>query len=60
LHQINYTISVAAVPDFQILKKLIKYLAYSWEKDDENPYHGSVELFKKLFFKQNLIFTTFT
>lgn len=55
-------ISVAAVPDFSNLKKLNNkniWLIHG-EKDDENPYHGSVELFKKLSSNKNLIFTTFS
>lgn len=55
-------ISLAAVPDFSNLKKLNNkniWLIHG-EKDDENPYHGSVELFKKLSSNKNLIFTTFS
>jgi len=55
------TVSVAAVPDFSNLKKLSKkniWLIHG-EKDDENPYTGSVELFNKLSSNENLIFTTF-
>ncbi|WP_369753750.1 prolyl oligopeptidase family serine peptidase [Flavobacterium sp. WC2409] len=55
------TVSVAAVPDFSNLKKLSKknlWLIHG-EKDDENPYIGSVELFNKLLSNKNLIFTTF-
>ncbi|KIO52499.1 carboxylesterase family protein [Flavobacterium hibernum] len=55
------TVSVAAVPDFSNLKKLSKkniWLIHG-EKDDENPYVGSVELFDKLSSNENLILTTF-
>ena len=55
------TVSVAAIPDFSNLKKLSKkniWLIHG-EKDDENPYIGSIELFNKLFLNKNLIFTTF-
>jgi predicted peptidase len=55
------TVSVAAVPDFSNLKKLSKknlWLIHG-EKDDENPYIGSLELFNKLPSNKNLIFTTF-
>ncbi|MEL1255381.1 prolyl oligopeptidase family serine peptidase [Flavobacterium sp. DGU38] len=54
------TVSVAAVPDFSSLKKLSRkniWLIHG-EKDDENPYIGSVELFNKLSSNKNLIFTT--
>ncbi|WP_246236354.1 carboxylesterase family protein [Flavobacterium ajazii] len=54
------TISVAAVPDFSNLKKLNSkniWLIHG-EKDDENPYFGSVELFNKLSSNKKLIFTT--
>tara|TARA_R110000868_G_scaffold198094_1_gene444390 strand:+ start:615 stop:1454 length:840 start_codon:yes stop_codon:yes gene_type:complete len=54
-------VSVAAIPDFSNLKKLSKkniWLIHG-EKDDENPYIGSIELFNKLFLNKNLIFTTF-
>lgn len=56
------TVSVAAIPDFSHLKKLSKkniWLIHG-EKDDENPYMGSLELFNKLFLNKNLIFTTFS
>ena len=56
------TVSVAAIPDFSNLKKLSKkniWLIHG-EKDDENPYMGSLELFNKLFLNKNLIFTTFS
>lgn len=55
-------VSVAAVPDFSNLKKLSKkniWLIHG-ENDDENPYSGSLELFKKLSSNKNLIFTTFS
>lgn len=54
------TVSVAAVPDFSNLKKLSKkniWLIHG-EKDDENPYIGSLELFNKLASNKNLIFTS--
>lgn len=54
------TVSVAAVPDFSNLKKLNKkniWLIHG-EKDDENPYIGSLELFNQLHSNKNLIFTT--
>ncbi|KQB42343.1 alpha/beta fold hydrolase [Flavobacterium aquidurense] len=54
-------VSVAAVPDFSNLKKISSkniWLIHG-EKDDENPYVGSVELFNKLSSSKNLIFTTF-
>lgn len=54
------TVSVAAVPDFSNLKKLSKkniWLIHG-EKDDENPYIGSLELFNKLSSNKNLIFTS--
>lgn len=54
------TVSVAAVPDFSNLKKLNKkniWLVHG-QKDDENPYIGSVELFDKLSSNKHLIFTT--
>lgn len=54
------TVSVAAVPDFSNLKKLNKkniWLIHG-QKDDENPYIGSVELFDKLSLNKHLIFTT--
>ncbi|OXA70294.1 phospholipase [Flavobacterium aquidurense] len=54
------TVSVAAVPDFSNLKKLNKkniWLIHG-QKDDENPYIGSVELFDKLSSNKHLIFTT--
>jgi len=55
-------ISVAAVPDFSNLKKLSKkniWLIHG-QKDDENPYIGSLELFNRLSSNGNLIFTTFS
>lgn len=54
-------VSVAAVPDFSNLKKISKkniWLIHG-EKDNENPYIGSIELFDKLSSNKNLIFTTF-
>ncbi|MEO8236557.1 MAG: prolyl oligopeptidase family serine peptidase [Flavobacterium sp.] len=54
------TVSVAAVPDFSNLKKLSRkniWLIHG-EKDDENPYIGSIELFNKLASNKNLVFTT--
>jgi predicted peptidase len=54
-------VSVAAVPDFSNLKKVSRkniWLIHG-EKDDENPYIGSVELFKKLSSNKKMIFTTF-
>lgn len=54
-------VSVAAVPDFSNLKKIGKkniWLIHA-EKDDENPYEGSVELYKKLRLNKNIVFTTF-
>ena len=56
------TVSVAAAPDFSNLKKLSKkniWLIHG-EKDDENPYIGSLELFNRLSSNGNLIFTTFS
>ncbi|RZJ52989.1 MAG: phospholipase [Flavobacterium sp.] len=55
-------ISIAAVPDFSNLKKLNQkdiWLIHG-EKDDENPYIGSVSLYNKLNNDKNLTFTTFT
>ena len=55
-------VSVAAVPDFSNLKKIAQkniWLIHG-EKDDENPYSGSVELFNRLNLDHSLIFTTFT
>ena len=55
-------VSVAAVPDFSNLTKLSKkniWLIHG-EKDDDNPYIGSVELFNKLATDKNLIFTSFS
>jgi predicted peptidase len=54
-------VSVAAVPDFSNLKKISKkniWLIHG-EKDDENPYIGSVELFNKLSSNKKMTFTTF-
>ncbi|MDQ0592994.1 putative peptidase [Chryseobacterium ginsenosidimutans] len=55
-------VSVAAVPDLSNLNKIKGkniWLIHG-EKDNENPYIGSVELYHKLHTDQNLIFTTFT
>ncbi|MCC9020061.1 prolyl oligopeptidase family serine peptidase [Flavobacterium lipolyticum] len=60
-NQFAAMVSVAAVPDFSNLKKLSKkniWLIHG-EKDDDNPYIGSVELFTKLSSNKNLTFTTF-
>jgi predicted peptidase len=54
------TVSVAAVPDFSNLKKVSNkniWLIHG-EKDQENPYIGSFELFNKLSSNKNLVFTT--
>ncbi|WP_281310219.1 prolyl oligopeptidase family serine peptidase [Flavobacterium flavigenum] len=54
-------VSVAAVPDFSNLKKVSRkniWLIHG-EKDDENPYIGSVELFSKLSSNKKMTFTTF-
>lgn len=54
-------ISVASVPDFSNLTKIKEkniWLIHG-KNDDENPYIGSVELYDKLSFNKNLIFTTF-
>lgn len=54
-------VSVAAVPDLSNLNKMKEkniWLIHG-EKDDENPYIGSVELYNKLSSDKNLIFTTF-
>ncbi|KFF06362.1 carboxylesterase family protein [Flavobacterium reichenbachii] len=54
------TVSVASVPDFSNLKKISNkniWLIHG-EKDEENPYIGSFELFNKLSSNKNLIFTT--
>ncbi|OMQ09098.1 prolyl oligopeptidase family serine peptidase [[Flexibacter] sp. ATCC 35103] len=56
------TVSIAAVPDFSNLKKIKSkniWLIHG-EKDDENPYVGSLELFRKMPSDKNLIFTTFS
>ncbi|MBC5841106.1 MAG: phospholipase [Flavobacteriaceae bacterium] len=55
-------VSVAAIPDFSNLKKISNkniWLIHG-EKDDENPYMGSLELFNKLFLNKNLTLTTFS
>ena len=54
-------VSIAAVPDFSNLKQLDKkniWLIHG-EKDNENPYSGSIKLFKKLVSNKNLTFTTY-
>ncbi|RZK36927.1 MAG: phospholipase [Pedobacter sp.] len=55
-------ISIAAVPDFSNLKGIVN--KHIWlihgQKDIENPYEGSVELFKKLNKSKKAIFTTFS
>ncbi|RZK54420.1 MAG: alpha/beta fold hydrolase [Pedobacter sp.] len=54
-------VAMAAVPDFSNLNKLAKkniWLIHG-EKDDENPYIGSVNLYNKLNLNKNLTFTTF-
>lgn len=55
-------VSVAAVPDFSNLKKVSRkniWLIHG-EKDDENPYVGSVELYQKLSSNKKRVFTTFS
>lgn len=55
-------VSIAAVPDFSNLKKLKKkniWLIHG-EKDNENPYEGSKQLYERLFKSKNLVFSTFT
>lgn len=55
-------VSVAAVPDLSNLNNIKEkniWLIHG-KNDDENPYIGSVELYKKLSSNKNLIFTTFT
>jgi predicted peptidase len=55
-------VSVAAVPDFSNLNEIKGkniWLIHG-QKDDENPYIGSIELYNKLSSDKNLIFTTFT
>lgn len=54
-------VSVASVPDLSNLAKIKDnniWLVHG-KNDDENPYIGSVELYDKLSFNKNLIFTTF-
>jgi len=55
-------VSVAAVPDFSNLKaiKTKNIFLIHGAKDTENPYEGSVELFKMLKNNSSLIFKTFT
>ncbi|UHO36744.1 phospholipase [Chryseobacterium capnotolerans] len=55
-------VSIAAVPDFSNISKINRkniWLIHG-QKDNENPYNGSVELFKKMPSNPNLTFTTFT
>lgn len=55
-------VSVAAVPDFSNFKEVDKkriWLIHG-EKDNENPYSGSVELFNRLSSDPKITFTTFT
>ena len=55
-------VSVAAVPDLSNLTKLSKkniWLIHG-EKDDDNPYIGSVELFNKLATDKKILFTSFS
>ncbi|WP_316768830.1 alpha/beta hydrolase-fold protein [Pedobacter frigiditerrae] len=55
-------VSIAAVPDYSNLKEIKNkniWLIHG-QKDIENPYNGSVELFKGLKKSKNLIFTTFS
>lgn len=55
-------VSVAAVPDFSNLKGLKNkniWLIHG-EKDEDNPYIGSLELFNALSSDKNLTFTTFS
>lgn len=55
-------VSIAAVPDFSNLSEINRkniWLIHG-QKDNENPYSGSVELFKKMASNPNLTFTTFT
>jgi predicted peptidase len=55
-------ISIAAVPDFSSLKALKskKIWLIHGQKDIENPYEGSVALFRKLKQSKNVIFSTFS
>ena len=55
-------VSIAAVPDFSNLKNIQNkniWLIHG-EQDEDNPYNGSVELYRKLNTNKNLIFTTFS
>ena len=54
-------VAVAAVPDFSNLKafKKANILLIHGQKDTENPYNGSVNLFNKLKGNNNLTFKTF-
>ncbi|MGV0831078.1 hypothetical protein ACTS9D_02485 [Empedobacter brevis] len=55
-------VSIAAVPDFSNLKNIQNkniWLIHG-EQDEDNPYNGSVELFRKLNTNKNLVFTTFS
>ena len=55
-------IAIASVPDYSNLKgiKSKNIWLIHGQKDIENPYEGSVELFKKLKHSKNVIFTTFS
>lgn len=55
-------VSIAAVPDFSNLKGIKNKNAWliHGQKDIENPYKGSVELFKRLKKSKRTTFTTFT
>ncbi len=55
-------VSIAAVPDFSNLKAMSRkdILLIHGQKDNENPYQGSVELFNKLKGNQKATFITFT
>ena len=54
-------VSVAAVPDFTNLNRWNKksILLIHGKKDSENPYEGSLELFKRSKKNKNLIFITY-
>lgn len=55
-------VSLAAVPDFSNLKAMNRKDVWfiHGQKDDENPYKGSVELFNRIKSNEKAIFTTFT
>ncbi|MEE1945648.1 alpha/beta fold hydrolase [Pedobacter sp. KR3-3] len=55
-------VSIAAVPDFSNLKAMKRknILLIHGQKDDENPYRGSAELFSKLKGNPKATFITFT